>query len=177
MSSAKVQKANELSVPKGMKVIKGDLKKGGKIVLQCEKTGRVKVSTLNKEPSLCDRSYKSQCDIVHIVKHYQKTGEIAHVNRRKGQYADVSEIEDLHPSLCKVMDAEREFNSMPEAIRRQFGSYANYVAFLDSESRKKEAQKLGLKKDTDSSDKSSEAKAEPKEDVDGKGSGDSKSDS
>lgn len=111
----------------------------------CKKTGKRKVYTQNKAKSLTDQSYQKQCDVNHIMKKWSQTGQIQHVAKKQGVYADLSKIGDLTESLENVNRANEAFMALDPKIRARFGNNPiEFVKFLSDDSNHQEAQKLGL---------------------------------
>jgi len=76
------------------------------------------------------QEFKNDADINSIMKKFQKTGIITHVNKHQGQYGDMSP-QTLHESLNTVRTAETMFNELPSSIRNKFenqpGQFLEYV--------------------------------------------------
>lgn len=104
------------------------------------------VETINELPSITQQQWKDQCDVNNIVAKYQDTGELTHVARQKGVYADISQIGDYHQSLQKVMDANSAFMTLPAEVRLRFANDpAQFIAFTaDPDKNYDEGVKLGL---------------------------------
>jgi len=125
--------------------IKESLERDGKFITIYE-DGYVDVSTVNDEPSKTRVELQDQCDINLIIKKYQETGEITHIdNRKKGVYADLSQVKDFQGMLDTVMFAEEAFMGMPSSTRERFGNDpASLINFLSDPRNMEEAQRLGL---------------------------------
>lgn len=120
--------------------------KDGKIIYINKITKKRKVITVNKEPTKTDQSYKKQCDASYIVQKYATTGQLTHVATRQGQFADVSGVQDLLPSMLVVEKAKTEFMSLPADIRRKFdNSPDKFIEFLADPKNDEQAVELGLK--------------------------------
>lgn len=75
-----------------------------------------------ERPSLTKQSFRDECDVNFILRKYQKTGLLEHVNRFQGDYADLTDVPDYQTSLNKVIDAQSAFMTLPSAIRKQFSN-------------------------------------------------------
>lgn len=75
------------------------------------------------------QSHKTECDINNILRRYESTGLITHVNNTVAQYGDFSEVDDYQTSLQKVMDAEGAFLALPSDVRKFFDN--DPAKFLD----------------------------------------------
>lgn len=107
--------------------------------------GRVVVETVNDEPSLTQQQFKDECDVNNILKRYQTTGEISHLAKTRGVYADFSSVEDYHTSLNKINNAEEAFFQLPAEIRDRFANDpAKLLEFVKNEKNYDEGVKLGL---------------------------------
>lgn len=133
--------------------IKADLKEKGLTLLKIDwpqvisknKDGKIVVKTYNFEPSKTQEHFAKECDINHIMDKVKRTGEISHLARKRGVYADVSEIGDYQSMLHKIQKAEMAFDTLPRDVRHRFNqSPSEFVAFLSDKKNYDEAVKLGL---------------------------------
>lgn len=108
--------------------------------------GNLKVQTVNQSPTKTQQQFKDQCDVNHIMKKYAKTGEITHLNIKKGQYLDMSDIPSYDDALNIVIKAQKAFDELPSGARKRFNNNpAEMLSFLQDEKNTDEAIKLGLK--------------------------------
>lgn len=115
-------------------------------IIEIRKDGSKRVHTQNNEPSMTDQQYGEQSDVNLILNKYAKTGQLTHVSKMQGQYADVSGIPDLHEALQNVKLANDSFMELPSDVRRRFmNSPALMIEFLNDSANDAEAIKLGLK--------------------------------
>lgn len=68
------------------------------------------------------QSHKDECDINVILRKYDKTGLITHVNTAAAQYGDFTEINEYQESLNLVINAQNAFDELPSSIRKKFGN-------------------------------------------------------
>lgn len=109
------------------------------------KDERIRVATVNSEPSKTDGSFRDMVDINNIVAKYVQTGEIVHKARTEGIYADISQIGDYEQSLQKVVDANNAFMTLPAETRNRFGNDpGQLLSFLQDPENYDEGVKLGL---------------------------------
>lgn len=107
--------------------------------------GRTRVRTINDLPSLTDQHYKDQCDVNNIIKKYKKTGQVTHLNRARGVFADLSGITDYHQMVNNIMTAQDAFGKLPAHLRSRFeNDPGKLLEFLADSNNKEEAIKLGL---------------------------------
>lgn len=104
------------------------------------KDARPRVGLHCPEPSRTKQSMTAECDINNILKKYQKTGMITHLNRYQGQYGDFTQGFDFHESLNRVQKAKEMFMTIPATIRTQFDNDPG--KFLEFVSDAKNADKL-----------------------------------
>lgn len=108
---------------------------------------RRRVQQTFSKPSRTKQAMKEACDVNNILKKYQKTQLITHVNKINGQYGDFSEVLDFQSSLNALRSAEEAFLGLPSSIRKRFSNDpGELLAFLSDSSNKDEALKLGLLK-------------------------------
>lgn len=107
---------------------------------------RIRVCTINTDPDKTDQSQAADCDINNIVKRYKKTGQISHLAKTKGVYADLSlmpsTLIDAHELISQASNA---FNSLPAQTRKKFGNDPEQmIQFINDPNNADEAIKLGL---------------------------------
>lgn len=107
--------------------------------------GTIRIATLNLDPTMTQQQYKEECDVNHIMKKYITTGEIHHINRKQGVYADMSEISDYQGMLDTVLDAQSKFQTLPADVREKFkNDPAKLIEFIQDPKNYDEGVKLGL---------------------------------
>jgi len=74
----------------------------------------------NPLPTPTQQHAKAECDINNILRQYDRTGLITHVNRATAQYGDFTAVNEYQESLNRVMSAQDAFMALPSAIRKQF---------------------------------------------------------
>lgn len=97
-----------------------------------------------EEPSLAQQHFKEECDINHILKQFNITGQLPQ-NPLSPRYGDFTGISDYHTALNRVIAIDDEFMQLPANIRARFeNDPEQLIAFLDDENNRKEAEDLGL---------------------------------
>lgn len=105
---------------------------------------RLRVTLEFDGPGRTLQSFKEECDINTIMKRYQQTGVIDHVNRASPKFGDVEAV-DFQDALNLVLDAEARFAALPSEVRERFGNDpARLLAFVDDPANRQEAVKLRL---------------------------------
>lgn len=66
------------------------------------------------------QSHKAECDIHNILKQYQRTGIITHVQSARPLYTDLPDSLDYQQSLNTIMAAEQAFFALPAKVRDHF---------------------------------------------------------
>jgi len=114
--------------------------------IEKRKNGTIRVYSENKLPSKTDQSQLAQTDVNNIMAKYKKTGQITHLAKVQGHFADLSQIQDLHTSMNQVVMAQQTFDALPSELRLRFqNSPLEMVNFLNNPNNDQEAIKLGLK--------------------------------
>ncbi len=91
------------------------------------------------------QSFKDECDINLLMKKYEKTGLLDHVNKFGGYYGDLPESVDYQLALNSVLEAEAAFGSLTADIRAKFSNDpAEFLAFVADENNAEEIISLGL---------------------------------
>lgn len=120
-----------------------------------------KTGELVKEPSMTKQSFKDECDINNIVKRFEATGQIDHINQAaaRGVYQDLPEALDLQRGLNIIAQAEEAFMALPADARAAFDNDpVKFVAaaYNPSEENQKLFIRLGLAKHLEKADPSIE---------------------
>lgn len=79
------------------------------------------------------QAHKDECDIHKILKQYQRTGIITHVQNARPTYADLPSNLDFQQALNTVLEAESAFGALPAKVRAHFNNdpAAFLAAFYD----------------------------------------------
>lgn len=79
------------------------------------------------------QSHKAECDIHNILKQYQRTGIITHVQSARPQYTDLPSDVDFQTAMNTILAAESAFAGLPAAVRNYFSNdpQAFLAAFSD----------------------------------------------
>lgn len=106
---------------------------------------RVRVEADIGGPSLTKQSFKKDCDIQVILKQFDRTGLVTHMNRYPAGYADVSNMGDFRQAMGVVLEAEKMFSTLPSKIRARFGNDpGNFLEFVGNPENADEMVSLGL---------------------------------
>lgn len=108
--------------------------------------GRVKVRTINQEPTKTQQHYKDQCDINKIIDKAKKGGGISHINPHAGKYLDLTVLPaDYQTAMEVVVKANEAFMDLPAKVRDEFGhDPARLIKFLEDPKNLDRAVDLGL---------------------------------
>lgn len=91
------------------------------------------------------QQFKDETDINVIVRRFGVTGKAPVVFRNP--ITDFVDVTDYQSAMNAVVAAQREFAQLPAALRKRFGNDpAVLLDFLDDESNRDEAVRLGLVK-------------------------------
>lgn len=122
------------------------MKKIEEIRSQDGKLIRKRVFTVNEDPSLTDQSQAKEADINEIIRKFERTGQITHLAKNRGIYADLSMLTDLQTAMEEVKFAEEAFMTIPADIRAKFDNDpTKLISFLANPANDDEAIKLGFK--------------------------------
>ncbi len=85
------------------------------------------------EVSLAKQEFRDECDINNVMRKYEKTGLLDHVNKFQGQYGDFSEVVDYQSALNAVMSADAAFLTLPAGVRARFeNDPAGFLEFVEN---------------------------------------------
>jgi phage internal scaffolding protein len=120
--------------------IKKGLRHHGRVMIDCG-VGDDKENPKGKTL----QSMKDLTNINLIMKRFEKTGQITHVNAVQALYGDFSEAKTYQESLNLVMEANDAFLALPAKIRAKFENNPELlVQFIENDANYEEAVKLGL---------------------------------
>lgn len=107
---------------------------------------RIRVRTINTEPSMTQQQFKEECDINNIMKKYGSDPvAFQALTRKGGVFADVTSITDYQSMLHQVSDAQEAFASLPATLRVRFqNDPGQLLSFLQDPKNYDEGVKLGL---------------------------------
>lgn len=134
---------------------------------------RKRVQTFNTEPSMTKQSFTEECNINNIIKKFQNTGQITHLNPHTPQYG-YAPVNDFRESMEIVLLANQQFQELPSNIRRRFGNSAEqFLEFAQNPENHSQLVEMGLatkrqppasekqQKPATSTSEAQEAKADP----------------
>lgn len=81
---------------------------------------RIRVSYSCGDQVVTKQSHKAECDINNILKQYQRTGIITHVQNARPTYEDLPSSIDFQEAMNTVLEAERAFLALPGKVRAHF---------------------------------------------------------
>lgn len=79
--------------------------------------------TVNTGPIvMTQQHHKDACDINNILKQYQRTGIISHVQAARPTYEDLPSDLDFQSALSLVSEASEAFDALPSKVRHHFNN-------------------------------------------------------
>lgn len=103
-----------------------------------------KARTVPEGDTMTKQSHKDECDVNIIVKRYQKTGVLTHLNGQIPRYDDATPV-DLHMALNIINQASAMFDEIPATIRKQFNNDpAQFIEFVNNPANADKLVELGL---------------------------------
>ena len=72
--------------------------------------------------TLTEQHHKDRCQVLNIMKQYDRTGLISHVNRSAGEYGDFTVVNEYQENLNMVIAAQDSFAQLPSSIRSEFSN-------------------------------------------------------
>ena len=110
---------------------------------------RVSISFLDEngeqEIGRTEQCHKNLCSIDNIIRQYDKTGLITHLNNAVANYGDFTEVNEYQDSLNLVMEAQDAFAELPSHIRKKFDyDPGQFFEFATNPENKDELIDLGL---------------------------------
>lgn len=91
------------------------------------------------------RHMKDEVDVNNIMRKYQKTGLVNHVNRYQGNYGNFTNMPTFHEAYQKVLDAKEMFLTLPSTIREKFANDPGlFLEYVDDPENAEGMKELGL---------------------------------
>lgn len=110
---------------------------------------RVAVIAPEGGESRTQQHFKDEVNINNIIKRYNKTGVISHVQRAQARYGDFTQMADYCENLDMVAKAQQGFEQLPAEVRNHPGiknSLGNFMEFMKKAENKEQLQKWGFVK-------------------------------
>lgn len=97
-----------------------------------------------EDATLAQQQFKDECDINNIMQKFGMTGLLPQAPL-EATYGDFSGVYDYHTALNAIIASEEQFNALPAQLRARFDNDpAKLMEFMDNDSNREEAVKLGL---------------------------------
>lgn len=94
-----------------------------------------------------EQNHKDFVDINNVLKRYDSTGLITHVNNMAAAYGDYSEVNEYREALDLVREAQESFMSLPSEVRNRFANDPGaFLEFVTDPSNLDELRDMGLAK-------------------------------
>lgn len=104
--------------------------------------------TLNTGTEMVTKqSHKDECDIHRILRQYQRTGIITHVQSARPTYGDLPDAMDYQTSLHVIMEANEAFAALPSSVRERFANDpGQFLAAFEDPSQAEYLREMGFLK-------------------------------
>lgn len=90
------------------------------------------------------QSEKDACDINRIMAKYQKTGVVTWLEKREGQYRDVTGL-DFMEAMDTIVKGREMFDELPSSVREKFrNDPALFLDFMHDPNMLEEQYRMGL---------------------------------
>jgi len=104
---------------------------------------------LDPGPGRTKQSFAEESNINVIMKKYEKTGLLDHLNTHEGNYGNFIGYADYHSSMNAIREAGEAFMTIPAGVRAKFGNDpALFLEFVQNPDNKEEMIKMGLARPT-----------------------------
>ena len=95
--------------------------------------------------SMTQQHFKEEVDVRNIIKKYDSTGLINHVQRGQAQYGDFSQTVGFKEALDMVNGAKESFMELPAELRREFRNDAGeFYTFVSDPKNSEKLVEMGL---------------------------------
>lgn len=97
------------------------------------------------QESLTLQAPAEECDINNILRKYNNTSQLTHVNKLEGSFGDFSDATDYQSSYNAILDANDRFMGLPAELRLKFNNDpATLIDFISDSQNYDKAIELGL---------------------------------
>lgn len=91
------------------------------------------------------QSHKEECDIYNILKQYNRTGIITHVQNARPSYQDLPSDVDYQSAMNTLLAADAAFAALPAKVRDHFDNDpAAFLAAFSDKSQEAKLREFGL---------------------------------
>lgn len=91
------------------------------------------------------QSHKAECDITNILKQYQRTGIITHVQNARPTYQDLPSNVDYQAAMNLLIEADAAFLALPAKVRDHFNNDpAAFLAAFSDPKQEGQLREFGL---------------------------------
>lgn len=98
-----------------------------------------------KGQSMTKQSFRQESNINNIMKKYERTGLLEHVNERQARFGDFADIPDFQTALNQIHEAQMLFDDLPAAIRKKFqNDPVEFVEFAQNPENEDQMIEMGL---------------------------------
>lgn len=94
------------------------------------------------------QSFKDECDVNNIMKKFERTGMLEHLNEFQGNYGDFTDVpQSYHDAVNQVLAAQDMFMTIPAKVRAEFQNDPGlFLNFVDDPANADRMVELGLAK-------------------------------
>lgn len=92
------------------------------------------------------QQFKEQCDVNEIMKRFERTGMLDHLNTFQGNYGDFLDVpQSFHDAVNQVLSAQDMFMTIPARVRAEFNNDpGEFLAFVSDPANADRMVELGL---------------------------------
>lgn len=99
-------------------------------------------------PEITKQSHKAECDIHNILRQYQRTGIITHVQAARPTYQDLPDAVDFQQAMNTLMAAQEAFAGLPARVRAHFNNDPEtFLAAFQDKAQEAKLREFGLLKE------------------------------
>lgn len=91
------------------------------------------------------QSFADESNINAIMRKYEKTGVLEHLNKHQGNYGDFADLPTYQEALNQISEAQEMFAEIPATIRLQFeNDPGKFLAFVQDPANVDQMVEMGL---------------------------------
>lgn len=97
------------------------------------------------QPDMCKQSFMQECDINHIMKRFETTGQLPDMIKTQPSYGDFTNVPKFEDAMQTIIHAQDQFAALSSKIRGQFDNDPKqFLAFVNDPKNSDELVRMGL---------------------------------
>ncbi|QCQ85100.1 internal scaffolding protein [Blackfly microvirus SF02] len=110
-----------------------------------QKNKKVFWTDVGEDENLVQQHMAAECDVNTIMKRYENSGVLTHVQSQAAEFGDFYDVTDFKTGTERLMATQALFMELPASIRDRFNNDpAKFIDYATDEKNLEELRKMGL---------------------------------